>query len=250
MQTLLDKRITTCKTSSMTKRVLIVDDDPHIRDVIRIALDSAGMQTLEATNGRIALTHLDREDVDLVVLDVGMPEMDGFECCTEIRRRGHVPVLFLTARDDEIDRVLGFQLGADDFVSKPFSPRELVLRIKAILSRGKPDAIQMLKQGDVMLDPDRHSCVLGGTDMDLTATEFSLLHLLLTQPQRVFDRNQLIHGVYGNNNTLSGRTVDSHIRNMRAKAAGLGCDDLIQTVRGVGVRLGSCVLDHAQRRLQ
>lgn len=208
------------------------------------------MQTLEATNGRIALTHLDREDIDLVVLDVGMPEMDGFECCTEIRRRGHVPVLFLTARDDEIDRVLGFQLGADDFVAKPFSPRELVLRIKAILSRGKPEASQILQQGSITLDPERHVCLLAGTDMDLTATEFSLLHLLLKQPQRVFDRNQLIHGVYGNNNTLSGRTVDSHIRNMRAKAAGLGCDDLIQTVRGVGIRLGTCERATGPRQLQ
>ena len=250
MQTLLDKRLSTCKTTVMTKRVLIVDDDPHIRDVIRIALESAGMLTLEAANGRLALTHLDHEDISMVVLDVGMPEMDGFECCTEIRRRGHVPVLFLTARDDEIDRVLGFQLGADDFVAKPFSPRELVLRIKAILSRGKPEISQILKQGDVTLDPERHICQLNGANMDLTATEFALMHLLLTQPHRVFDRNQLIHGVYGNNNTLSGRTVDSHIRNMRAKAASLGCDDLIQTVRGVGVRLGSCRTAQASHQLQ
>ncbi len=250
MQTLLDKRKITCKTIAMTKRVLIVDDDPHIRDVIRIALESAGMLTIEAANGRLALTHLDREDIALVVLDVGMPEMDGFECCTEIRRRGQVPVLFLTARDDEIDRVLGFQLGADDFVAKPFSPRELVLRIKAILSRGKPEVSSILEHGNVTLDPERHTCQISGTEMDLTATEFALMHLLLQQPQRVFDRNQMIHGVYGNNNTLSGRTVDSHIRNMRAKAASLGCEDLIQTVRGVGVRLGSCAAQPAPRQLQ
>lgn len=243
MQTHLDKRITACNTPIMTQRVLIVDDDPHIRDVIRIALESAGMGTVEAANGQLALAHLSREQIDMVVLDVGMPVMDGFDCCKEIRARSHVPILFLTARDDEIDRVLGFQLGADDFVAKPFSPRELVLRIKAILARGKPMESTTLSQGDIVLDPARHFCQLGQTTLDLTATEFALLELLLKQPQRVFDRNQLIHGVYGHNNTLSGRTVDSHIRNIRAKASELDCNDLIQTVRGVGVRLGSCVCE-------
>ncbi|WP_425658393.1 response regulator transcription factor [Roseobacter sp. EG26] len=224
----------------MMSRVLIVDDDPHIRDVVRIALQSAGFETLEAANGQAALTRISREAVDLVVLDIGMPQMDGFDCCKAIRATSNVPVLFLTAQEDEIDRVLGFELGADDFVPKPFSPRELVLRIKAILARGKPAADDSLSHGDLTLHPTAHSCVLGGAELVLTATEFSLLELLVRAPQRVFDRNQLITGIYGPNTALSGRTLDSHLRNIRAKAAAVGCGDLIATVHSVGLKLGTC----------
>lgn len=223
----------------MSARILIVDDDPNIRDVVRIAAEGAGFATLEAANGQLALTHIGREAVDLVVLDVGMPLMDGFECCTQIRATSDVPVLFLTAQDDEVDRVLGFRLGADDFVSKPFSPRELILRIKAILARGKPHPKQSL-HGALEMDMDRHLCLMNGTEMSLTATEFTLLAKLLTQPARVHDRNDLIDQIYGANNSLSGRTIDSHVRNIRAKAAALGCNDVIDTVHGVGVRLGAC----------
>ncbi len=223
----------------MTSRILIVDDDPKIRDVVRIAAQSAGFNTLEASNGQMALTHVGREAIDLVVLDIGMPKMDGFECCTQIRATSDVPVLFLTAQDDEIDRVLGFQLGADDFVSKPFSPRELILRIKAILSRGQSQP-KVLRHGTLEMDSTRHTCHLDGQDMPLTATEFTLLSKMLAHPERVYSRNDLIDLIYGVNTTLSGRTIDSHLRNIRAKASGLGCDTLIDTVHGVGVRLGTC----------
>ena len=223
----------------MTAQILIVDDDPHIRDVIRIAVSGAGLTSIEAANGQIALTHLGRETVDLVVLDIGMPYMDGFECCKAIRAHSDVPILFLTAQDEEIDRVLGFQLGADDFVPKPFSPRELVLRIKAILGRGRAQQ-KTVGHGAVSLDPDAHVCTINGSDMVLTATEFTVLKLLLTKPQNVHDRQQLINSIYGGNSAMSGRTIDSHIRNIRAKAANLGCYDIIATVYGVGVRLGAC----------
>ncbi|WP_134015750.1 response regulator transcription factor [Litoreibacter halocynthiae] len=223
----------------MTARILIVDDDPHIRDVVRIAAEAAGYATLEASNGRLALTHIGRETIDLVVLDIGMPQMDGFVCCKEIRAKSNVPVLFLTAQDDEIDRVLGFQLGADDFVSKPFSPRELVLRIKAILARGKPQT-KALRHGVLEMDSAGHNCRIDGAQMVLTATEFALLSTLLAHSEQVHDRSQLIDQVYGPNNTLSGRTVDSHVRNIRTKAAELGCNDIIVTVHGVGVKLGAC----------
>ena len=224
----------------MAARILIVDDDPHIRDVVRIAAQSAGFETLEAANGQTALTHIGREAIDLVVLDIGMPQMDGFDCCKAIRASSRVPILFLTAQEDEVDRVLGFQLGADDFVPKPFSPRELVLRIKAILARGVPSRTEALIHGDLVLNAASHSCVLGGAEMALTATEFSLLEMFLRAPQQVFDRNQLITGIYGPNSALSGRTLDSHLRNLRAKATALGCDDLIATIHGVGLKLGQC----------
>lgn len=228
-----------CNTSHMVTHVLIVDDDPKIRDIIRIALEAAEMRTTEASNGEIALTHLGREKIDLVVLDIGMPTMDGFDCCKAIRARSDIPVLFLTARDDEIDRVLGFQLGADDFVAKPFSPRELVLRIKAILSRINATS-RPQNHGQLSLDSAGHVCRIADRTLDLTATEFQLLESLLARPDHVHDRNQLIQAIYGPNSTMSGRTIDSHVRNIRAKAARVGCNDVIVTVHGVGIKLGPC----------
>ena len=240
MMPLLDKSGRGRTTLAMTARILIVDDDPHIRDVVRIAVQSAGFDTVEVANGQAAVTHVDREAIDLVVLDIGMPQMDGFECCKTIRKISNVPILFLTAQEDEVDRVLGFQLGADDFVAKPFSPRELVLRIKAILARGKPETSDTITHGDLALNASAHRCVLGEADLALTAIEFSLLELLARSPEQVFDRNQLIAGIYGANSSLSGRTLDSHLRNLRAKASALGCDDLIATIHGIGLRIGSC----------
>lgn len=225
---------------STDAHILIVDDDPHIRDVIRIAAETAGMRTTEAANGQAALAEFSRSPADLIVLDVGMPQLDGFGFCKSLRAKSNVPVLFLTARGDEIDRVLGFELGADDFVTKPFSPRELMLRIKAILARGKPEVDPVLTHGCVTLDPGRHHAEVAGEACNLTATEFSLLAVLMRRPNQVFDRNQLIDALYGGSATLSGRTLDSHIRNIRAKAAQLGCSDVIDTVHGVGVRLGAC----------
>jgi two-component system, OmpR family, response regulator len=224
----------------MNYHILVVDDEPDIRSIARISLERAGMQVVEAVNGRAALNELKNQHFDLVVLDIGMPVMDGFECCKEIRAQSRIPILFLTAQSDEIDRIVGFELGGDDFVAKPFSPRELVLRIKAILARGKQPVHDVISHGDLRLDRLRHSCTLGEDYLDLTATEFSVLAMLLNRPGNVADRNTLIDGAYGDNNTLSGRTVDSHIRNIRAKAAALGCTDIVETVRGVGLRLGAC----------
>jgi two-component system OmpR family response regulator len=225
----------------MKASVLVVDDDPDIRMVVRVTLEKAGMQVEEAASGRLALDRLNHRGVDLVVLDVGMPGMDGFECCRAIRAMSRLPVLFLTAQDDEIDRVLGFELGADDYVAKPFSPRELVLRIKAILARGRPDDGRIQRHGDLVVDTGRHISTLGGRALDLTATQFAVLKMLLDQRDLVIDRNRLIDEAFGGNSQLSGRTVDSHVRNIRAKAAALGYPDVVQTVRGVGLRLGSCI---------
>ena len=226
----------------MAAEILIVDDDAHIRDVIRFALEDAGMAVREAANGQVALREVSSRSPDIVVLDIGMPELDGFETCKALRRSHQMPILFLTARDDEIDRVLGFELGADDYVAKPFSPRELVLRIRAILARaqGRVATDQRLSHGALSMTPESHECAVADTRLQLTAIEFSLLKALLSAPERVLSRNQLIDVVYGHNTYLSDRTVDSHIRNIRQKALALGCEDIIQTVRGVGVKLGSC----------
>lgn len=243
MQVDMDIARIACQNLLMEAHILIVDDDPKIRDVIRIALKGAGMRTTEAANGQAALTHVGREPIDLVLLDIGMPQMDGFECCKAIRARSDLPILFLTAQDDEIDRVLGFQLGADDFVAKPFSPRELVLRIKAILSRGRRSASRPLRTGRLELDMAGHTCRIETTPVDLTATEFQLLYSLAERPDQVHDRNALAQKLYGTGTQLSGRTIDSHVRNIRAKASQAGCTDIIQTVHGVGIKLGACTCD-------
>ncbi|MEM9344865.1 MAG: response regulator transcription factor [Pseudomonadota bacterium] len=222
--------------------VLIADDDPHIRQVIGIALEDAGMTVTEVENGKRAVTEAQRLSPDLVVLDVGMPEMDGFEACKAIRKRSDVPLLFLTARDEEINRVVGFELGADDYVVKPFSPRELVLRVRAILGRTREKIAEqpIVSHGDLTMDAERHLCQFAGETVELTGTEFGLLRALCEAPERVLSREQLIRAAYGANMHLSDRTVDSHIRNIRGKAAKAGYDDVIATVHGVGLKLGSC----------
>lgn len=227
--------------AGQSPHVLVVDDDPHIRDVIAIALEDAGMAVTQAADGQRGVIEARRLTPDLVVMDIGMPELDGFGACRAIRRTSTVPILFLTARDEEIDRVLGFELGADDYVSKPFSPRELVLRIRAILARGKGQGADRLRHGDLVLDPAGHTCALGDQEMALTGTEFSILKVFLEAPERVVSRDQLIQAVYGAHAQHSGRTVDSHIRNIRSKAAALGCADVISTVHGVGLKLGRCL---------
>lgn len=229
-------------SSNTPPQILVVDDDAHIRDVIRFALEDAGMVAREAENGQRAMQGFSETCPDLVVLDVGMPEMDGFETCKAIRKQSDVPILFLTARDEEIDRVLGFELGGDDYVSKPFSPRELVLRIRAILTRrsARGNEAEVFRHADLEMTPEQYLCRLGGADVELTRIEFALLLTLLKGPERVLPRGQLIEHIYGPNTYLSDRTVDSHIRNIRQKAAACGCEDVIRTVHGIGVRLGQC----------
>jgi len=224
----------------MAQKIHIVDDDEHIRDVIRFALREAGYETLDATNGNQALVNMAKTAADLVILDIGMPEMDGFQTCKEIRKTSAVPILFLTARNDEIDRILAFELGGDDYLSKPFSPRELVLRVTAILKRGKPQGAEMISVGDLSLEASKHLVTLKGVAMDLTAREFSLLNALAKHPDQVFPKAVLMTQVYGENIYVADRTLDSHVRNLRAKARALGCGDIIATVHGVGLKLGAC----------
>jgi two-component system OmpR family response regulator len=225
----------------MRHSILVVDDDPHIREVVCFALAKAGMAARAAGDGAAALRLAGEVAPDLIVLDINMPEMDGLELCRTIRRDSEVPILFLSSRDDEIDRILGLELGADDYVTKPFSPRELVARINAILKRARaapaePDA--PVRVADLEIDPVEHRVGWQGAEVALTATEFQLLLTLARQPRRVFGRDELMRAVYAPNVHVSDRTLDSHIRHVRAKLAAAGGAALIETVHGVGFRLG------------
>ena len=226
-----------------TPRILVADDDPHIREVIGFALEKAGMAVVAVRDGAEALDRLGRESFDLAVLDIGMPEIDGLDLCRRLRRTSEVPILFLSAHDEEIDRVLGLEIGGDDYVTKPFSPRELVARIKAILKRSglrAPVATGSLQQGGLSLDPESHLALFDGALLALTALEFTILLTLMRRPRQVFSRDRILDSAYGAGTAVSDRTVDSHIRNIRAKLLGAGCAEAIETVHGIGFRLGSC----------
>ncbi len=229
----------------MPHRILIVDDDPHIRQLLAFALEKAGFITCEASDGEAALAVATEAAPDLVVLDINMPRMDGLEVCRRLRAEGDLPILFLSSRDEEIDRVLGIELGADDYVIKPFSPREVVARVGAILRRargaGKADPESRLARGRLSLDPDAWSAAWDGEELPLTVTEFGILRTLAAAPTKVFTRDAIIDRLRGPGFAITDRTVDSHVRNLRGKFASLGGHDVIETRAGVGYRLGTCL---------
>ncbi|OAN76463.1 two-component system response regulator CreB [Jannaschia sp. EhC01] len=228
----------------MPPKILIVDDDPNIKDVIGFAVEAAGFTPAFAADGAEGLAKAQSGAFDLVVLDIGLPERDGLEVCKTLRKTSDMPILFLTARDDEIDRVLGMEIGGDDYVIKPFSPRELVARIKAILKRTSrvEAATGPLTCGALSVDTDRHLCRVAGAEVALTTSEFALLAALLRRPDHVVSRAQLVDEVYGTNIHVSDRTIDSHIRNLRAKLKDAGLGEAVVTVHGVGLRMGPCTL--------
>ncbi len=227
--------------------VLIVDDEPHIREVVRFAAEKAGYATEEAGDGEAALAAYAQHSPDLVVLDIKMPRMSGLEVCRTLRTQGDIPIIFLTSNDEEIDRILGLEMGGDDYVTKPFSPRELVSRIGAVLRRSQrtPAATEptsQLKRGDLLLDEERHEVRWRREPVALTVTEFGLLAALMRRPGKVFTRDELVDRMYRFNNHVADRTVDSHVRRVRQKFAALG-GDVVVTVHGVGYRLGPCGQD-------
>ncbi|MGN6817110.1 MAG: response regulator [Sphingomonas sp.] len=229
----------------MPRTILIADDDPHIRQLLAFAFAKAGLDTVEVGDGSAVLEATARQKIDLVVLDINMPRMDGLETCRRLRADGDVPILFLSSRDDEIDRVLGIELGADDYVTKPFSPREVVARSMAILRRASPkapavEATARIDHGRLALDGDGWRATWDGAEVPLTVTEFSILKTLATMPTRVFSRDAIIDRLHGPGFAVTDRTIDSHIRNLRAKFASVGGSDLIETRAGVGYRLGAC----------
>jgi two-component system, OmpR family, response regulator len=231
-----------------TKTILVVDDDPHIREVICFALQKASYSFEIATNGKEALDKAALFEPALIVLDIGLPELDGLDVCRHLRKTSEVPILFLSARDDEIDRIVGLELGADDYVTKPFSPRELIARVGAILKRyGSPQADiesqqeTTLSQGDLTLEKEQRKVLVGDAPVEFTAIEFDILTTLLGRPKIVFTRDQILERAYKDNIHVSDRTIDSHIRNIRAKLASVRCTDAVETVHGVGFRLGPCL---------
>ncbi len=229
----------------MPRSILIVDDDPHIRQLLAFAFTKAGFDSTEAADGEAALVMADAYPPDLIVLDINMPRMDGLETCRRLRAEGDVPILFLSSRDDEIDRVLGIELGADDYVVKPFSPREVVARAMAILRRSSPKPAQAadgarIDHGRLTLDAEGWRANWAGAEVPLTVTEFTILRTLAVMPSKVFSRDAIIDRLHGPGFAVTDRTIDSHIRNLRGKFAQVGGHDLIETRAGIGYRIGSC----------
>jgi two-component system, OmpR family, response regulator len=231
----------------MQRTILVVDDDPHIRQLLVFALAKAGLAAREAKDGEEALAMVAEQAPDLMILDINMPRLDGLEVCRRLRPETPTPILFLSSRDDEIDRVVGIELGGDDYVVKPFSPREVVARVMAILRRtqGAPSAAATapasgLAQGRLTLDLDGWTARWGDEEVALTVTEFGILRALASAPNRVFTRDAIIDRLHGPGFALTDRTIDSHIRNLRGKFARIGGHDVVETRAGVGYRLGPC----------
>ncbi len=227
-------------------KILVVDDDEHIREVVRFALTKAGYEVIEAGDGKAALLHFNNHKPDLIILDIMMPELDGTEVCRKIRQTEKTPIIFLTARDDEIDMIVGLELGGDDYINKPFSPKQLVARVRAVLRRSLANAIAVddsnvdleLTVGKLYLNFETYQATWNHNKLTLTATEFRLLQVLAGRPQKVYNREDLMQQAY-DNVVVSDRTIDSHIRRLRHKIAAWG-GDAIETQHGLGYRLGSC----------
>ena len=219
------------------KTILVVDDERNIIELVRLYLEQASFTVVEARDGQQALDMHDRVDPDLVVLDLMMPKMDGTEVTREIRRRGETPILMLTARSDDIDRIVGLELGADDYLTKPFNPREMVARVKAILRRSDPAmrGARPMDVGSLRVDPRRREAYVGDRRLELRPREFDLLAALARDPGVVWSRDDLLSSVWGTDFPGETRTVDVHISELRRKLA----DDAppIETIKGVGYRL-------------
>jgi DNA-binding response OmpR family regulator len=218
----------------MPKKILLVDDEPEILEICRDYLKASGFDVATAKDGALGLSMARREKPDLIVLDLMMPEMDGLDLCRNIRRESNVPIIMLTARVEEADKLIGLELGADDYMTKPFSSRELVARVKVVLRRVSGDAAaEMIRVGNVSLDRAHYEVQIGKRVLQLTPTEFEIMATLMSQPSRIFSRTQLLHAAHGVAFESYERAIDSHIRNLRHK---LEPDELIFTVHGVGYK--------------
>ena len=220
--------------------ILVVDDDAHLREVVQYALEREGFTVELATNGEEGLKRAGRGGVDLVVLDILMPEMDGLEVCRRLRAGSTLPIIFLSSRSEEVDRIVGLELGGDDYLTKPFSPRELVARVRAVLRRQRAAAEPQQEPvvtsvGPVRLDSSRHEVTCNNQPVALTVTEFAVLQTLLRRPGQVMTRQILVDRAYSANHHITERTIDTHVRRIRAKFRPTGHDP-IETVHGLGYR--------------
>ena len=221
----------------MPRKILLVDDEPQILAICQDYLKVCGYDVVTATDGLQGLTAARRERPDLIVLDLILPEMDGLDVCRIIRRKSNVPIIMLTARAQETDRVIGLEVGADDYVTKPFSLRELVARVRVVLRRANGDSTaEVIRVGNVSLDRARFEVQIENRTIRLTPSEFEIMAVLMRQPGRIFSRNQLLRATHRIALESDGRAIDSHIRNLRHK---LEPDELIFTVQGVGYQFGS-----------
>jgi two-component system phosphate regulon response regulator PhoB len=224
-------------------KILIVDDEPPIREVIRFALEAAGFQTLEAGHADEARRQIIAENPDLILLDLMLPGRSGLELTRQLKQNPKtrdLPIIMLTAKSQEQDKVKGLDIGADDYITKPFSPQELLARIKAVLRRTMPSGPDaLIEVAGLRLNPVSHRVTINGQVLGLAPTEFRLLHFFMSHPERAFDRSQLLDTVWGNDVFLDERTVDVHIRRLRQLLEPTGHQNLIQTVRGVGYRFSA-----------
>ena len=223
-------------------RILIIEDEESYRDATAYMLQREGFDVAEAADGQSGLSEFDRNGADLVLLDLMMPGMSGTEVCRQLRLRGNVPVIMVTARDSEIDKIVGLELGADDYVTKPFSHRELVARIRAVLRRGQeaellPEVVEVVEVGDVRMDIERHEVSVSGRAVRLALKEFELLELLLRNAGRVMTRAQLIDRVWGSDYVGDTKTLDVHVKRLRSKIEPDPARPVkLVTVRGLGYK--------------
>ncbi|MHB1140523.1 MAG: phosphate regulon transcriptional regulator PhoB [Sulfuricaulis sp.] len=227
----------------MRGKILIVDDEPAIRQMVSLALSQANYDCLEAADTAEAQTKILADKPDLILLDWMLPKVSGMDYARQLRREKlteDIPVIMLTARTEEEDKVKGLDSGVDDYITKPFSTRELLARIRALLRRTSPHAAEVsVETGGLSLDPVTHRVTAAGQTLSLGPTEFRLLHFFMTHPERVHSRERLLNGVWGNNVYVEERTVDVHIRRLRKILTPTGHDGLIQTVRGTGYRFSA-----------
>jgi phosphate regulon transcriptional regulator PhoB len=229
----------------MLKKVLIVEDEHDLVKLLKYNLEKEGFKVSYTTDGSLALAEIRREMPDLVILDLMLPGIDGLEVCRQLRRQDRfasLPVLMLTARSEEADRVVGLEIGADDYVTKPFSMRELIARVRVLLRRHEPVVVNRstIMRGDLRIDPSAHSVTVSGKDVELSALEFRLLHHLASHPGMVFSRDQLLDRVWGNDRSVTQRSVDVYIRRVREKIENRPQDPIyLQTVHGVGYRFAT-----------
>ena len=226
-------------------RILIVDDEPSIREVIRFALEVADFQVLEAGHASEARSQIAAENPDLVLLDLMLPGRSGLELARELKQNNKtrtLPIIMLTAKTQERDKVAGLDIGADDYITKPFSPRELVARIKAVMRRATPTGPDVeIEVNGLCIDPAGHRVTANGEALGLAPTEYRLLHFFMSHPDRAFDRSQILDAVWGDDVFVDERTVDVHIRRLRKLLEPTEHQSLIQTVRGVGYRFSEKV---------